>query len=422
MGASFDQPVAANHSRTHLVRFVSWALLIGGSISLVVPSGYSLSPLLLFFCSAVLIWRRPGLNLTRDDWYLVTLMAGFFVVNVALNLVHGLSSRYYEGYSRFLLALPILLLLLAYPPRAGFWWAGVALGAVAGGIWAAWSKLAVDMPRVGGHMNPIQFGNLSLLSGSLCVAALGWANSRSRPRLWVALLLFGALGGLVGGLFSGARGGWLAVPVLAVLFYLHYRRSVRRRYLAVSLVILAVLSAGLYLTPQTGIQQRFGLALTELRSYWQEGHTQSSVGVRLAMWRGGLDMAAERPFLGWGETDYLRPLQERVSHPRTRRLIGQFDHLHNDLLDVQVKRGLLGALGVILIYLVPLSVFARRLQTGSQEHKSYALAGVTLVVATAMFGLTQAFLNHNSGVTVYAFTLVVLWALMRREERGSRET
>ncbi|HSP32123.1 MAG TPA: ligase, partial [Halomonas sp.] len=44
------------------------------------------------------------------------------------------------------------------------------------------------------------------------------------------------------------------------------------------------------------------------------------------------------------------------------------------------------------------------------EVRALAVAGVLLPVAYIDFGLTQTLMEHNSGVMVYAFWLVVLWS------------
>ena len=395
----------------------SWILLLGTAGSLVLPSGYSYAPVFLLLCSLTLLWQRPRLDLSRDDRVLLLLLTGYFALNLAYGLVADVPGRAYEGYSRFLLAAPVLLVLLAHPPKPGFWWLGVALAALAAGLSALWHKWGLGQVRVGKAMNPIQFGAISVIMSGFCAAGLAWARLQPRSRLWTGLMVAGFLSGLVAALLSGARGGWLVLPVIIGLCIWQYRGDFLKHHLWVALAAMLVALVLAYLTPQTGVQHRLHLAMEELSSYRNHGQSESSVGVRLAMWRAGLELAAEKPLVGWGDESFLRPLQERVAHPRTRRMIGTFDHLHNELLDAQVKRGLLGSLGLLALYFVPLVLFGRRLRQGLPESRGYALAGVLLVVGAVVVGLTQSFFSHNSGVTFYAFSLVIIWSLLRRAER-----
>ena len=400
-----------------LSRLNAWVLLLGTAGSLVLPSGYSLAPVFLLLFSLALLWQRPRLNLSRDDKILLLLLTGYFAVNLAYGLIADVPGRAYSGYSRFLLAAPVLLLLLAHPPKPGFWWLGVALAVLAAGLWALWHRWGLGRARVGEAMNPIQFGAISIIMSGFCAAGLAWARRQPRARFWAGLMVASFFAGLVATLLSGARGGWLVLPFIVGLCFWQYRGDFLKHHLWAALVVMLMALALAYLMPQTGVKHRLNLAMQELTSYRDQGQSESSVGVRLAMWRAGLQLAAEKPLTGWGDEAFLRPLQERVAHPRTRRMIGTFDHLHNELLDAQVKRGLLGSLGLLALYFVPLVLFGKRLQQGRPELRGYALAGVLLVMGTAVVGLTQSFFSHNSGVTFYAFSLVIIWGLLRRVER-----
>jgi len=415
--AANANPKPSAGSDSLLSRFNSWVLMLGTAGTLVLPSGYSLAPVFLLLFSLALLWQRPRLNLSRDDKILLWLLIGYFALNLAYGLIADVPGRAYSGYSRFLLAAPVLLLLLAHPPKPGFWWLGVALAALAAGLWALWHRWALGHSRVGEAMNPIQFGAISVIMSSLCAAGLAWARLQPRPRLWTGLMVSGFFAGLVASLLSGARGGWLVVPFIVGLCFWQYRGDFLKHHFSAALALTLLAMALAYLLPQTGVKHRLNLAMEELTSYRDHGQSESSVGVRLAMWRAGLELALEKPLVGWGDEAFLRPLQERVAHPRTRRMIGSFDHLHNELLDAQVKRGLVGSLGLLALYFVPLALFGRRLKQGRPELRSYALAGVLLVIGASVVGLTQSFFSHNSGVTFYAFSLVIIWGLLRREER-----
>lgn len=98
-------------------------------------------------------------------------------------------------------------------------------------------------------------------------------------------------------------------------------------------------------------------------------------------------------------------------------VIGEFTHLHNEYIDVSVKRGVLGLLSLLLLYLVPLRMFMRMLGEGQIRRQPYAAAGAVLCVSYMDFGLSQAFLSHNSGVMVLFFMMVIIWSLIRAAER-----
>ncbi|MDO3381019.1 O-antigen ligase family protein [Gilvimarinus algae] len=397
--------------------FVAGCIFLACALCFVLPSGYSYGSALLCLSSVpLLLWFRPALGLSRADGWMIAALLFYFAVNALLNAYHGLSSRYYEEPSRFLLGVAILLAVMGFAPSARYWWSGLVVGTSLGGVVALWQIVVEGQARAGGFMNPIQFGNLSLLMGCLCLAGLGWARHRRCTVQWTLALCIAAVLGILGSMLSGARGGWLALPILLAILYFNFRRHMSRRLLATGLASLLLLLAALYAIPQTGIQERLNRASTELDGYLDHGSATSSVGIRLVMWRSVLDLSSVRPWAGWGETAYVEPMKAQIEDERVRAIVGKYDHVHNDTLDTLIKRGAWGLLALLVVYLVPFVLFAQQLYRADRQAsqlRAFALCGVLLVVGVMLFGLTQAFFRHNSGVTLYAFFLVVIWGYMR---------
>ncbi|BFM21932.1 O-antigen ligase family protein [Gilvimarinus japonicus] len=402
---------------TPLCRYASYTVAAAVALCLAIPSGYSYAPALLSLCSfPILLIKRPHLRLERSDWLLIATLLFYLVVSASISAYHHLPSSSFEEPSRFLLTIPVLLFLLAYPPRESYWWGALIVGTLAGGAMALWQMFVEDRVRAGGFMNPIQFGNLSLLMGGLCLTGIGWARQQRHATLWWVALAVAALAGAVASLVSGARGGWLALPIMLILLYLGYRRYLPKRTLALALAVLAVGLVVLYFTPQTGVQARIDRAVDDYQDYSAGVRMNSSVGMRLEMWNAGTRLAVQKPMLGWGESAYGQKLTGMIDDDRSRVIISHYDHVHSDSLDAFLRRGSLGLFALLLVYAVPFTLFARKFVRGGVGD-TYAVAGMILVASIATFGLTQAFFRHNSGVTVYLFYLVVLWAYLRAAEQ-----
>ncbi|MED5459022.1 MAG: ligase, partial [Pseudomonadota bacterium] len=216
-----------------LSHVTSLAVFLMGALALVVPSGYSVGPVLLLLASTALLFKRfkcfkcfkcsSFVLLPQDRWIIVALVAYGLVVGVMSAVELG--SRGFDRPLRFLLAIPVLLLILRYPPRLSWLWGGVALGAIGAGSLALWLKLVEGVARASGFLHAIQFGNLSMLMGVLCFAGLGWAVVQRQRHAWVSLLLLGALLGMLGSLMSGSRGGWVGLPVVGYVLYRGYGRQ-----------------------------------------------------------------------------------------------------------------------------------------------------------------------------------------------------
>ena len=393
--------------------YTSMAAFLLMAIALVVPSGYSLGAVMLLLGSVVLLGKRGQLTLRRADLAIMAVFAAYALVVIAEAWWDGQGSRGMDRPARFLLAIPALLLVLAFPPRAGAIWAGLATGGILAGGWAGWQKLIEGVERASGYTYVIQFGNISMLSAILCAAGLGWALVQPRARLWVALLALGIAGGVLGSLFSGTRGGWVGIPVVLWVLYRGYGRDLPGKWKTAALAAVLVVGSLAYAVPQTGVQERVGQAVNDIQRYISQESQTSSVGARFEMWKGAAHLIAEKPLQGWGENGYQAGMQQLAEADVIHPFITTFDHAHNEFIDATAKRGLLGLAVLLALYLVPMRLFARQLAAPDMQLRAFAVAGVLLPVAYFDFGLTQVFLAHNSGVMVYAFLLPVLWAAFR---------
>lgn len=398
-----------------MVAYISFAVFLFCALPLLISSGHSYGASLLFLGAAVLLWKRPALHLTRDDRILCWLFAGYFLLHALENGLQHAVLRDYDAPARFLFAVPVILVLCAWPARAEAFWGGAAIGAIGGGIFAALHQTAERQLTLGGVTNPIQFGNISIVLGMIALAGIGWALRQRRRYLWVALLALGAAGGIAGTILSSSRGSWLALPLCLLIVAVHYALTHGRRVLFGGIGATLVLLGGLYAQPHSDFRQRSDLAEKEVQAYLNERTADSagtSVGQRLEMWRVGLTMIPGHLLLGVGKQGYIDGKQALIDAGQANPMIAPHTHLHNEFLDALVKRGLPGLLGTLAVMLGPLWLFARHLG-GANAVKPYALAGVLLCTSYLAFGLTQAFFTHNNGVLVFAFLTAMLWTLLR---------
>ncbi len=396
-----------------MVHYTSLSVFLLGALALSLPSGYSLGALMLVLASPTLLIRPRPLGLTREDLAILSALGLYFAVAALSAWLDGQGSRGLDKPSRFLLAIPALLLLIAYPPRLSWLWHGLAIGGMVTGGLAIWQKLIEGASRAGGFTQIIQYGNISLLLGMLCLAGLGWAWTQPRRRAWLVWLGLGAVGGLLASLLSGSRGGWLAAPLmLLVLYWAEGRRLPRRLQWGVLAGLLVVGGLG-YAIPELGVQQRVHTAADNIVNYLSGENRETSVGLRFQMWSAAGELLHQRPLFGWGEHGYREAVAEMAERGEIAPRVAEFGHAHNELIDAAAKRGVVGVIALLCLYLVPLVAFAGGLQATCPQRRALAAAGALLPVAYLGFGATQAFLEHNSGVMIYAFWLVVLWALFR---------
>mgnify|MGYP000075267252 FL=1 len=119
------------------------------------------------------------------------------------------------------------------------------------------------------------------------------------------------------------------------------------------------------------------------------------------------------PFFGVGAQGWIKSRDSGVESGVLNPYIQNFNQLHNEYLDVAYKTGLAGLLLLIALYCVPmLQFFKPYLHVQDAEVRALAMGGMVLPMMYMDFGLTQAFLSHNSGRMVFVSLLMCLGALL----------
>lgn len=400
-----------------MTHFTSLSVFLFSALAFVVPSGYSIGAVLLILGSIILLIKNKNLHLEKDDNPLMRMFFLYFFVFSAINLFHSEEISTFDLPLRFLLIIPVFLLLKSYPPRPSSFWMGLAIGAISAGIFAGYQNIFMGNLRAGGHTNPIQFGNMSLLLGIVCLAGIKWAQTQPKNTYWIILLLLGAGSGILGSIFTGSRGSWISLPFSLFIIYICYSPHLKKKVIIGCLATVLGLVSTLYVAPTTGVKDRISQAVNEGSEYVNSGNAKTSTGARLEMWYAGTILIQEKPWLGWGIEGIKIRIAQLISEGRIDPIVGEHSHLHNEYLDVFAKRGIFGFLTVLGLYLSSLLIFIKHVKHNNTKTLPYAVAGILLPTVYIGFGLTQAFLTHNNGVMMYIFVMAFLWSLMRNEQR-----
>lgn len=393
------------------IGFSSVCVFLFFAFSLVAPKLGAAGAAFLLLAGIPLLFRKQTYQqLNKETLLLIAGLLFYALVWMLEVYFHELGSREYDRPSRFVFAVIALLFLLRYPPKQELLWLGIAVGGIATGTWALWEKFALDAVRVSGHTNAIQYGNLSILMGFLCLAGIGWAYRQQQYRIfWFVILITGFLFGLLASGLSGSRGGWIGLPFIILYLVQQYRDIIPKLTLIAGLLTLLMVSVTAYQMSETGIKQRIDQIFSDLEHY-EEGHTKTSVGTRLELWKGNLIMMAEKPWLGWGENQYDAKLKELADAKVISPAI--LSHAHNEILDTASRRGIPGLLSLLLLYILPVIALTMMAQKLGRQVSFFKVAGVVVVFCYFDFGLTQVFFAHNSGAVFYPFSLVFFWAAM----------
>lgn len=298
---------------------------------------------------------------------------------------------------------------------------GYGVGAIGASVWAVYAKFVLDMPRVRtDSLDPINFGNISLLMGLISLTSVFWAlEKKNKPLAAVMLLAFFC--GMSASLLSGSRSGWVALPIALFALYKVYEDILRNKVKKAALVVVVAFIAVFAVMPDTGVQHRIGLIYSDIENYMQ-GHSTTSIGLRFEMWRSAYEAIIQKPVFGWGEAGFYAFQAEVVEELKLNPRILEFKHLHNQYIEELSKRGIIGLAALLLLFVVPFKLFLKKAQQGDQRVKPLAAAGMVVIISMADFCLTQGMLRVTSAVMFFVFTLVFIWCCIRSIEHKGLTT
>ncbi|RYY02226.1 MAG: O-antigen ligase family protein [Gammaproteobacteria bacterium] len=403
---------------TKLSSFFIWyssiAILIFSALSLIMPNGYSYGPILLFIGSLSILVVRPSFHLIKEDIYIIGALSLYFIVNIFLNYLHHLPLSSYDKPLRYLLGIPVYFFLIAYPPKQIFFWSGLVVGAIGACLLAMHQRFfeGGNWWRPGGFINPIQFGDIALLLGILLLSGIQYLPIRTKHNCLMTIYLFAAAMGITASFLSWSRGGWLAIPIVGLVFLKRCNFSLNKKSLFYLIIILIFSIILIHFLPDDNfLKARFVQTESEITDFYRGKTDVNSVSTRFKMWHVGISAFKDAPFVGWGD---LASIKENYSaYWKDLNELNNYNHLHNEYIDELAKRGLIGFFSLMVLYFIPLMFFLRMSKYSVHNMALFSTAGIVLILSCMMFGLTQVFMIHNSGATIFVFYLVIVASYCR---------
>lgn len=348
-----------------------------------------------------------------DIWYVGIFLLFILSLQVIMFLCDDASRGLSKVPEYLLRGLLIMWLIKFFPPRKEFIWLCISLCAIVSGIYALWQVLGEGIPRAHGYMHPIEFGDLSLLIGVLNLSAIGSAmKSCHNQRIWVSLLSVGCLMGITASVLSGSRGGWCVFPVLLVYLYFNsigLSQHARQKTKMAALFIVVLM---IFIIPMTDIGHRFYIAYSEMMKYAYHGSSvETSTGARMEMWRGSLYLFSEKPLLGWGIPGREQGMAQLVDAGILQPYVLQYDHSHNDFLDMLSRRGLVGLSLLAVLYGGLLYLFQKAITRSGLQGREWAIGGVIVVLAYIGFGMTETTASHRESVQMFEVLIALFWGI-----------
>lgn len=395
-------------------QLIGLILFLYPSLLFLVHGGMNVS---LFLLVIISIWllaipRKSTGNVFdgTNKLFAATMASGVLVILISQVYHHDLSGRYFDSSSRFLIAIPVLMALRKVSFRT-FYILQYAfpLGAISAFIAVMLYDPTVQFVAETSFLNHIHLGDMALLLGFFSVFSINWMEKDSN--FAKSLKVIGFLTGLIVSVLSGARGGWIAIPIFVIAFiYFRMKGSfLKKIFIAMTLLAGVSLISFVAINP---IHQRVMSIYSDL-SALSGGNADTSIGVRLQLWKAAFRLISENPVLGVGAEGFARSMDGLSTSGFITTLAAGYGkgEVHNEILAQTVRFGVFGLVSILAVYFVPFYLFLRAAKAGSPQQRIAAMMGICATLGFFVFGLTVETFDLKMTAAFYSLTVAVLLAI-----------
>ncbi|WP_429075931.1 O-antigen ligase family protein [Aeromonas veronii] len=278
-------------------------------------------------------------------------------------------------------------------------------GVIAGG-WVVGSLAIVEeskgVVRVEGYTNAILFAQGALVIFILNLHVLFNESNAATKKL---ITIIGAGLSLIAIYLSQSRGVWLSLVVVTAV-YLFFNRALLVKNIRLILPGVIIVFVAFSYNSKIFIQRVDDVKHDFIQM--EQGNYQTSIGLRLVVWRSAWLGFLEYPFIGVGKDGIDGLKKQQVSEHKINPvlLVGDgglgMPHAHNQYLNQLVMRGLVGFIPMMILLASP--IFMR---------EQFGLLGIYLSTAYLVSGLTDVPLEQKE--TLYIFLFSLLFATLVRD-------
>ena len=401
----------------YLKLFINTSIFCFFTLLLVFPKGYDYGSTALLVASVLFVFYsiykkfkiKEIIKQNNPIFFVVSL---YFLIALFFIILHGDKFKLIDNPLRAFLFLSVIIFVIYSKVKFDVLLYSIPVGSFVAGLVALYQYYILHLPAAFNEQMKIQSGDIAMSLGlfSFIIALYLFDIKKNRLALVTAIAgLFGVLASVL----SFARGGWVGVPLIFVFVLYMYRNMISKKLL--SAVVLSILVGGISLSTNEQFVGRI-LDVKNNLSHYSQNSKDGSIGARLDMWKMGVDAFIEHPISGWS----LKALDEYKKSLADKGIVSReftvYSHLHNQFIDELAKKGILGGVAILGIFLVPLCSFYRKQKKSPNNKKIKLLTtlGIVHVLSTMSYCLTQAFLTHNSGNIFYFFSLVLFWSFMQK--------
>ncbi|MBL6985176.1 MAG: O-antigen ligase family protein [Candidatus Thioglobus sp.] len=388
------------------IQIISFLVVTMLGLSLIVHKAAGYSALLILLISLLGLWVTRKESSPKwqswEKWWILSIFLFFGLIVLDVLVGHG-DISVLDSPSRLILAIPVFIYIRKVGVDIDSVWVASAIGSVLAGFYAYYQHIILGANMAEGFTSHIYFGQVALI-----LTLFSFVGLMMNKKIWVkGLLLVAVIIGFYAVLASGSRGGWVALPAIAILF-LSVRSSKASFWKkTVFLSVLTTILYAAYQAPQLPVKSRVDAAVNNVAAYYQEGKVNTSSGFRLEMWKAAWLMTKDSNFLGVGEAQYHTSLTKLIKENKVDKRLDYFSAPHSQYFNSLSEQGILGLASLLLMLLIPLRVALRKIKENKGD-KFPALFVAILIIAYMDFMLTAETVDRQLMIVIYAFILSIL--------------
>lgn len=386
----------------------------------IVGSAVSTIYLLLFILGVIYIQRLAPILSAQEKTVLIGFTAVFFIY--LLGMVN--SNDIYNGFKKlgkfsyFLFSTPVFILFKYYQQsmlRAFY------IGTTLSGF-ILLIYLLLNSGSTGAY-HSIMYGDFSMLIVGVNILLSLLTNFNKTDKV---LLILSALSALSASLIVGAKGAWVALPLLFLIFLylLITKKELRLTIMAICIGIVLTIGITINAFPGQTID-RFNIAITNTTQFADNEHDNKKQPVgtaseRFIFWKAAINTARKHPFFGSGSGDFGLELKRFITaYPRYNVIGDGYKSAHNIFFEWLALFGIIGFLVLMVsVFLLPLKFFFQTIKNNPE--KSWAgLVGIWIILSSMVFGLTETWIVRSAPNGVYMFFVLSLMAFSVSNTRST---
>jgi len=389
-------------------KMASVLLLLFPAMLMTVPDGGSTILVLLIIVSSIgLLLSKNSIPLSKNEKHLLVIISAYILIYIFNVWLFNSSISELDNTSRFLLLLPIFFYLRKSTLNHKYFYYGILLGALSCISIASYEIFYLGMHRSHSVQKVVSFGGLSIILAMMCFS-IGIFSTTLHTKI---LFYSGTVLAIWASILSGSRGTWLAIlPCLILWIYLNPKKwSVKARgAIAIVSCLIIIVSYNLPV-----VKPRVDRAINEFNLYYTDNAIHTSLGYRLEAWHASTITIIDNPLFGIGEGNFNNAMQQLSDQGLVNPdFPNKINHVHNGYISALLHQGVPGLLSLLLLFLIPLIVFSKALNLESNERRIIPAIGISLIVSTMTFSLSDVYFLQHQYTIFFAAFLYVLYAFM----------